>query len=364
MAILAGHFDLLKKRIEPTPERAEAARDMPARVRDYLQAHEDFVTEHPHTRLAGSYGRSTAIKDIKDVDVLVFADQGWRDRPIPDMINTLCRALRGLPEALDDCGDVSVRKQRRSVNVYLEKHDLSLDVVPVLKTTANHQDQVEVPDRAWDDWVFTHPLGYGCDLSDLNGGNGGKAVPTIKLFKHWRDTHFQKNKPKSYWLECVVVQHIKRGWVTTPDKGYGTLFADLCNSIYERFMPYLETEEEVPFIPDPRLRNHVAWNWKRNAFETLMRRLDETRGWARRAVDATDQETAVALWKKVFGPEWFPSTDEVNAGHAQAGLQSAAGALSVAAAGTVLTQRPTSGASVASPAKRFFGEGKLDEGKR
>ena len=356
MAVLTGHFDLLKKRIEPSPKRAETARNIPLKVRDYLRDHEDFITEDPHTRLAGSYGRSTAIKDIKDVDVLVFADQSWRDQPIPDLINTLCRALKGLPEALDDCGDVSVRKQRRSVNVYLKNHDLSLDVVPVLKTTGSHQDQVEVPDRAWDDWMFTHPLGYACDLSALNGENGGKVVPMIKLFKHWRDTHFQKSKPKSYWLECLVVQHIRRGWIAAAGQGDGALFADLCASVYERFTPYLETDEEVPFIPDPRLRNHVAWNWKRSAFETFMRRLKDTEKWGRNAVDTSDQEMAVAYWQKVFGEDWFPSTDAVNEEYKQLGCLSAAGALFVSATGNVATARQTGATSVQSPPKRFFGE--------
>ena len=71
MLSLSDHFDFLLQKIEPDRERAEFARDVPALVRDYLKQHEDIETVEPYSRLAGSYARCTAIKNIKDVDLLL-----------------------------------------------------------------------------------------------------------------------------------------------------------------------------------------------------------------------------------------------------------------------------------------------------
>ena len=354
MASLPAHFDLFKTRIEPPAAKAQTAQEIPTQVREHLHKHPEFATEEPHTRLAGSYARKTANKGIKDVDILVFAHQDWRDESISDLMNCLWEALKELPETLQDGDTPELRRQRRSINVYLSKSDLYLDIVPVLKT-GNLDDMLEVPDREWDEWVFTHPLGYHCLLSDLNADNVNKVVPLIKMIKHWRDIHFQRQRPKSYWLEALIVRHIARGWVATENKGYGQILAELFEDIYDRFQSVHEKEEETPFIPDPKLKNHVAWNWKRSAFETFMRRLKEAKTWARAAVDTKNDEEAVVYWKQVFGDEWFPSTADVEAECKKLGDLSRQGALFVTGSGLVLPQRPVSVTSVASPPKRFFG---------
>ena len=55
------------------------------------------------------------------------------------------------------------------------------------------------------------------------------------------------------------------------------------------------------------LGHNVAFNWERAAFETFMARLDESVGWAERALTKTKDEIdeAVALWQKVFGDKYF-----------------------------------------------------------
>lgn len=312
MASLNGHFSLFKQRIEPDAERVKKAQSFPAQVREHLKKHEEFATEHPHTRLAGSYPRHTATKQIKDVDILVFAHQSWREKSVADLLEGLYAALKDLPNTLGEGLVQDLRRQRRSVNIYLPDSDLSLDIVPVLTIPDDPYGTLEIPDRQWDELLFTNPLGYADLLSGINGDNGGDVVPLVKMLKHWRDVHFQRMKPKSYWLESMVVHHVRREWLTVTGKGCGEMFADLLDSIYSRLLPVLEEmEESTPFIPDAMLRNPVAWNWKRSHFESFMNRLDASRKKARRAVATTDSDEAVTLWKAVFGDEWFPSTEEV-----------------------------------------------------
>ena len=352
---LTDYFKMLRSRIEPEDDRLVTAQDMPQRVRDHLQEHTTFLTVSPYTRLVGSYGRYTAIKRIKDVDILVFVPDDSPDNGIPALLKGLEDALRELPDELDDCGEVTLRKQRRSVNVVLEQHELSLDIVPVRTTGDGINGRLEVPDREWERWVGTQPLGYGPFLSTLNAEHDGKVVPLVKLFKHWRDQNFATRRPKSYWLESLVVQHIRRGWVSSAGKGYALLIAETLRSIHDRFTPVLEEDGMTPWIPDAMLTNNVAWNWERTHFETFMRRLDEAVRWAEEAVETEEKELAVSLWRRIFGDAWFPSTEDVEAEYRQLGRLSGAGKLLVAPTGLVAASLPAFPRSIPAPATRFHG---------
>lgn len=362
MLSLTQNFALLQKKLEPSSDRADTARSMPTKIREYLAEHPELKTVAPHTRLVGSYGRSTAIKNIKDVDIVLFVDASYRETSIRSLLNLVCRVLKQLPEFLDDCGPVETRRQRRSVNVTLSNHDLSIDIVPVGLTGEGTDGILIVPDRGWDQWVATQPLGYGALLSEVNSDHNGKIVPQIKLWKHWRDTKLKRGQAKSYWLETLVVRHIRKEGVETSGKGTGLLFADLCDSIYDKFKPTLDQADKVPVVPDNKLGNNVAWNWERSHFETFMTRLDESRKWARRALNTDDEEVAVELWKRVFGDE-FPDSEEVkNETRAEKerearalGEASKTGETKVSPSGKVVLASNAAVAGLVSPPTRFFG---------
>jgi hypothetical protein len=352
---LPDHFRVLLKRIEPDDERTEAAKNIPAQVRDFLQKDKAITTVEPHSRLAGSYARHTAIKDIKDVDIILLIAPDYREQDPGDVLETLFKALYGLPEALDDSGEVVIRRhQRRSVNVHLEKSAFDLDIVPAVALDGLNE-PLDIPDKDWSRWVKTHTLGYAESLSELNSDNGDKVVRLVKLLKHWRDVHMVYRRPKSYWLECMVYHRIADGTISTKGISYAELFRDLLSSIYDDFLPYLRRDEAVPQIKDPMLGNNVAHNWERNAFESFMRRVEESHRWAERALEQDDESEAEAaeLWQKVFGEEWFPlNVDQEKAKHLSAATL--AGNIFVTPTGRVLTERPSSSHVQPSP-QRFYG---------
>jgi hypothetical protein len=126
-------------------------------------------------------------------------------------------ALQGFPEAQGDengsvNGDLALRKQRGSVCVTFtllndvdnEEETFNVDVVPVILAD-NLDEPLWIPDREWSKWIKTDPLGYGKYLSALNKVNGYKVIPLIKMLKHWRDVRMIYRRPKSYWLECILV---------------------------------------------------------------------------------------------------------------------------------------------------------------
>lgn len=350
MLTLPTFFAQFLSNIEPPKERADAAKDLPAQIRDFLQEAELVTTVDPHSRLAGSYARHTAVGRIKDVDILLVVDPAYGDKEPGVVLEDLANALEGLPESLGDLGEVKLREQRRSVNVNLLEAEFQLDIVPVV-IPGGTSNPLLVPDREWSKWIKSHPLGYADFLSELNADNEQKVVPLIKMMKHWRDVHMVYRRPKSYWLECLTVRHIDKGWVTTSGKSMAEVFADILDSIYSRFEEHFDGAT-VPKIPDPILGNNVAFNWKRTHFETFMRRLDESRKWARNALaDGTSREDAVELWRKVLGEE-FP--EEVDEAAVRIATDIEAKGAWVAPSGRILFA-PAS-VAVQAPKHRFYGK--------
>jgi hypothetical protein len=349
------HFAELRKNIEPPKHRREAAATIPAQVRDFLKDSTDFLTEDPHSRLTGSYARSTAIHGIKDVDFVVFvAVENGEDPDPEEILDSLYGILQDLPEALERPGSAQIlRRQRRSVHVQFDEEDFHLDVVP---TWLKHgiEEPLWVPDREWSRWVQSHPLGYGDALSELNAETGGKAVPLVKLFKHWRTVQMQRRRPKSYWLEALVYRHLSKGWVTTDRKSYAELFTDLLRSIRDDFQTDFDSSV-VPEIPDPMLEHDIAFNWEWEAFKAFMTRLNESIGWAERALakDRDELDDAIALWQKVFGAEYF--TDSAESRRLQRAEWFGMAPTFVTSTGSVLGERPTDTPAVASRPHRFYG---------
>lgn len=353
---LRHHFKKLLANIEPPVDRRLKAQSIPADVREYLKTHADFATQTPHTRLVGSYARETAIRSIKDVDILVFVKEG-DERPDPvTVLDTLYDVLDGLPEDLGSTGQVTtLRRQRRSIHVHFEAEDFRLDVVPAI-IPDGMDSPLLVPDKEWEEWIDSAPLGYAAALSVLNQAHGEKVVPLIKLFKHWRGFQIVRGRPKSYYLEALVYRHVNAGLVTTEGKSYAELFTDLLVSIRDEFLPYLDEAEAVPTIADPTLGHNVAFNWERWAFERFMNRLNESIGWATRALAKTPEQLdeAIVLWQKVFGADAFADTPDLR--KAQFAETLARGPAFVSSAGKLFSQRPDDTRVVQSPPHRFYGD--------
>ncbi len=352
---LSVYFEEFRSNIQPPENRLAVAAEIPGDVRKYLEENGDFETTDPHSRLTGSYRRHTAVHNIKDVDFLVFVGyEGERPEPA-DVLKALRSVLDDLPEALGYGGRAqTLRGQRRSIHIEFDDEDFHLDVVPALVPDGTDHPLL-VPDREWGKWVKSDPLGYGKALSKLNAANGEKVVPLIKMVKHWRTFQMERNRPKSYWLEALVYRHIDKRWVGTAGKLDAELFTDFLCSVRERFQEKLD-DGGVPKIPDPMLGNNVAFNWKRPAFESFMRRLEESIGWAERALDKDRDhvDEAVALWQKVFGEEYF--TDSAALRKRQEAALLGTGTVYVDASGGVSGKKPKGDKGVKSPKHGFYGD--------
>lgn len=358
MYTLGTHFDELFDRIKPPDERLKAAKELPPQVRDFLEESEDFLTITPHSRLVGSYPQGLSVGDVKDVDFLVRVD-GDPEANEPEakgLILDLRQELDGLPDALgyDGAAGVDIAHARRSVHVYFEGRDFHLDVVPCIAPDG-FDAPIYVPDRGFNEWIPSHPVGYIALLDELNETHGGKVKPLIRLLKHFRNMQMKTRRPKSYWLGALVLHHIRREGGLDMSQPLAVLFRDLLNAIYTQYVSLLpRTDGATPNIKDPMLGHNISWNWDLTHFETFMHRLDDGHTWATNALGETDREKAIVLWQRIFGADHFPSTvDERLASLAAVGQP---GKAIVTGTGAIVASRPTTGTTTVSRPTTFHGE--------
>lgn len=357
MHALTTHFEKLFESLKPAQERLDAARDLPAAMRDYLRVSE-FDTVNPHTRLVGSYAQDLSVSDIKDVDILVRVD-GDPTANEPDakrLIRNLRTAVQEfpnwdyLPSWICHGGTTDafeVERARRSVHVYFAEHDFHLDLVPCIAPNGLNE-SIWVPDYGWNRWIPSHPLGVVSLISELDQVHIGKVRRLGKLLKHFRNYQMATRRPKSYWLIALLIHQVRSGNLNL-SQPIAVVFHELLDGIYKKYASLLpRTDEATPNVLDPMLGHNVSWNWSRSHFETFMRRLDDGRRWSSRALETSDRDTAIELWQRIFGECWFPSEIDGHARTIAAAMQP--GASAVLSSGLILSaSSPTRATSLVRP---------------
>lgn len=350
---LGLHFQRMLVSLQPDPERVKLAIALPGQVRDFLKETEDFATAYPHTRLVGSYAQDLSVGDIKDVDILVvtIGDPEENDPSAATVVPALANALKGFPEYTGRSGDASfdVDRNRRSVTVTFKDEDFQLDVVPCIAPDGLNY-PIFVPDKGYDHWVLSHPYGVVLRIQELEKEYPGKARNLLKLLKYFRNYQMKYMRPKSYWLLAMGIDAIESGKIDTT-KTLAECFSQLLEYLYTKFYPTYARAGATPHIKDPMLGHDVSPNWKRSDFETFMRRLDDGRGWALRAVETDEKDTAIEVWQKVFGEAFPTEVEEEARAMAAAFLPGAA-----AATGSGLIVPKDTPKSTPIPATRFYGE--------
>ena len=357
MVSLRLHIKGLLKNLQPPPERVKAARTLPKPVQEFLRLHPEFVTLPPHTRLAGSFAQDLSVGDVKDVDFVVrtAGDPEDNDPEAKKTIWALKSVLDGLPEYLEMHGyaEIEVTGARRSVHVLFPEQNFHLDVVPCI-APGGFNEPLWVPDRGFNRWIPSHPLGVVQQVTDLETAYPGKFRNLSKLTKHFRNEQMKRSRPKSYWLLTLLIHEFRDNGFTGSDP-LPESFHTLIDRLYKRLAPiYGRTDGVTPNLKDPMLGHNVSWNWGRGDFETFMRRLDDGRRWSQYALDAAakeDLDEAVKQWRHVFGDK-FP-TDVTELARAEASTRQP-GKMSVASAGLILPGAAARALPV--PPTKYYGE--------
>ena len=283
---LPGEFKALVSSIEPSSTHVSAAKAAHENVRERLRTDEESKEAHKDTFLSGSYARSTAINDIKDVDVICLLDI---DPAItsPEVVLAWTEGI--LSRYYDE-----TKRQGRSVGVNAAKN-VWLDIVPGAPVYAD-SGPLRVPDREAHEWVSTHPKGQIAAAVSQNKATKGYFVQVVKLMKFWRDRLPRKAcQPKSYVLETLV-----HGAIGYPSS-HAVAVVNVLEGI-ERTYGAFHNTNTVPFISDPGYSSvNVAKRWESTEFDDFMEQVQSAADTAREALEETDEAASRKLWRRLFG---------------------------------------------------------------
>jgi len=198
--------------------------------------------------------------------VRVPGDPEENEPEAKQLVQDLKNVLDELPEYLGYNGEaaIDIERARRSVHVYFEQEDFHLDVVPCIAPDG-FDEVLYVPDRGFNEWIPSHPIGYINLLRELDEKYHQKVRPLIKLLKHFRNYHMKTRRPKSYWLGALVIHHIRKANGLDTTISLAELFHSICDAVYLQYDHLLHTSETAtPNIPDPLLDHNISWNWERS----------------------------------------------------------------------------------------------------
>lgn len=297
---LQDQFQLLLSDIEPSATTKSNASSAHTSLRAHLEQHETFSQYYLSTFLSGSYKRNTAIRPISvsgvvtrpDVDTIAVTSHTLSD----------CQSvvLELLYSALEDkYGASCLTLNRRSVHVETSLADM--DVVPII-APSGIEGTLYLPDRDLKQWLETNPPGHTTWTTEMNEKSDGRFKPLVKLTKWWRrENPTRSKKPKGFVLECIVAECMDPG-----ETQYAELFVGTLETVVSRYQAYIMARI-VPWITDPGVpTNSVTSKVSFEEFEGFYNKVKKHAEIGRRAINETDEEKALVLWRQIFGDR-FPA---------------------------------------------------------
>jgi hypothetical protein len=288
---LISYFQKFLSNIEPTANQKDEAATGHTTLRSRLKSDEEYKTDIIDSFLSGSYGRQTAIRPIKDVDIIIvtnYKESDWE----PSL--ALSRLKRILSKYYDN-----LETQNRSINISLSY--VNMDIVPAVEATG---DFLKIPDREVENWVLTNPRRHIRLSSEMNASKNCLYKPLVKTIKWWRDNRMSETrKPKSFLLECLVYEYGSNHSINSLPQAVENLLW----TVYQKYKINLETKH-VPFISDfGGTRNDVAKKWTYQEFEKFILESKESWHLAYRALKSEDKEESIEKWRQLLG-NTFPTS--------------------------------------------------------
>lgn len=256
MTTMNDLFEEYLKRIEPSKKAKERAKESHNPLREDLEKDEEYGPYLENTILSGSYGRKTAILDIKDVDVIVKTNFTLLDliEKKQDAETVQKCLLRLTKEAIERTGrSAKTKTARRSIYVELPPDDeddmteLTMDIVPVRIQSDANSDPMTISDHELGQWYDTYPNTQLSDSVDrnqesceINGRHNYKRL--VKIFKAWKKAHYVRRKtPKGFILECLTA---------TYHNSDANQWIDTVHDLFQNICDQWPDPENLPFYPD------------------------------------------------------------------------------------------------------------------
>lgn len=319
---LNKEFEGFLKNIEPDDIYVAQASEAQNSIRDYLKNSDLFKDLFKDSFLSGSYKRSTAIKEIKDVDIIVVLNIKPTifkpETDIKDIFNKLKNTLK------QEYKLEQIEQQKRSIKITWEfenKKDnearndrLTLDIVPAICSNNDNYENLWIPDKDLEDWIRTNPVGHIEKISEKNKkspyiSSRHTFVPFVKMLKFWKGEFYKiPKKPKGFTLECIAYNSNETNaedWFSYLKEG----FEDILNK-YEMY-ENISGDEQVDFIKDIGLEGkYISTSTTYDNFKIFIKKVKETLELMEEAQSSENKYDCIKKMQQIFNEEYFPNPTE------------------------------------------------------
>ncbi len=188
-----------------------------------------------------------------------------------------------------------VRRKNRCVRI-VYANDCHVDVVPYLILADGREVVVNYASGEYED---TNPAGFTewmRERDDLTAGNFRKV---IRLVKYIRDSKH------TFDCKSVILTTLLGGRVQAANAN--ARYTDIATTLVvllEDLKTWMDLYDRMPLIDDPSCPG-TSFNhrWDEGRYQTFKTKIGQYARWAREALEAPDEQ-ALALWQKLFGPEF------------------------------------------------------------
>lgn len=300
---LTEHFDYFFSQINPSKTWSERAASIYSGVTRVLEAAAGRTAElKPNLFLQGSYRRDTAIYTINDIDIVALCSlwypgegngKGWsRD----EIFSALAAPFKA-----NQLYQGTVRYNATSLCIKL---DLAIDVeiLPAVYKKGTNEPTVEPfciyrPEQA--KWVDTFARYHHKLLTAKNKVVNGNFIPAIKALKHIRTQH--RLDTVSFHLESFLYAQHDDCFRARPADMLAALFETIVTLPAEQWWKFpIQTPSGDRLLFSDSEWDFASWS----QFYNLISALAPVAALAR---DAANKGSAIQLWQKVLGSNYFPT---------------------------------------------------------
>jgi hypothetical protein len=287
---IAEAFNEFLKSLETRREDRDRLGPLSVVIRDVLRSSQLFRGV-ARDITAGSYGRSTAVHPLHDVDIFLILKPDIH--PPPEKERNPEGLLKKLEWALREefATKASIRLQFRSIGLRFQRETVGFDVVPSF-SHPSLENVYWIPDISRRDWICTNPEKQHAKLKEANQRAGTKLNPLIKLIKHW---NYINNKPfRSFYLEVMCYNAFASAPLSFAD-GFRLLCEHLSRQVLLKCPDPAGVGPNIDDGATPSERQR-----RQELFLTLAQKASNALAYEKR----NELDLAHNAWRELFGPRW------------------------------------------------------------
>jgi len=290
MPTVAQAFEKFMQDLELNPGEDREAKRQERNVFDAMRRH----LGPRESILSGSYGRSTAIRPLHDIDLyLIFtaAAGGTGEAVGPEAF------LKRVKQALEqEFPGKQAKLQNRSVNIEFSGTGIGFDVVPALEDP-RRPGIYWIPDVRKGDWIQSNPRKHieVCDAANARATQ--RLKPLIKAIKRWNQ--LQGKPVPSFLLEVMAYSGID----SFRPASHLSVYAQGMAHLYQFMSEHIMDQWPEPAGLGPPVNSGVGQT-------NLVQGQQRLSGAARRAARALELERmgdmpeANAIWRELLGTDY------------------------------------------------------------